>query len=70
MYSWNYIKNKITKWGKIIGISYLVIILLKIVGLIPFISWWVILSPIWIPIVFLLTLVVLLAHVLKKNKLL
>ena len=50
----------------LIGIGVLAIIL-KMFGLLPFLSWWVILFPIWFPIMVIITLILIIFFFLKYH---
>lgn len=51
----------------LLGIGVLAIIL-KMFGLLPFLSWWVILFPIWFPIMVIITLILIIFCFLKYHK--
>ena len=51
----------------LLGIG-IVAIILKLFGLLPFISWWIILFPIWFPIMSVITIVLILFIFLKYHK--
>ena len=50
----------------LLGIGVLAIIL-KMFGLLPFLSWWVILFPIWFPIMVIITLILIIFCFLKYH---
>ena len=43
-------------------------IILKLFGLLPFLSWWIILFPIWFPIMVIVTIILIIFCFLKYHK--
>lgn len=62
------ISDKIKKLLYTLLALWLIVFICKVVGILPFTAWWIILFPIWFPITFIIVLGVIVFAFLKHHK--